>query len=363
MESLTIDGSLGEGGGQILRTSLALSLVTGRAVRIVNIRAGRKKPGLGRQHLTAVNAAARIGQAEVCGAHIGSGELVFAPKRPLPGEYHFDVGTAGSTTLVLQTVLPALLTADGPSVLTLGGGTHNPFAPPFDFLAKTFLPLINRMGPKVEACLDRPGFYPAGGGRITVRIDPAVQLKAFEMLKCGAITYRSAKVLLAKLPRHIAERELQVIESELGWPPEFLSIDEVKNSPGPGNVIMIEIGSPEVTEVFTAFGERGVRAEAVAKRVVGQVRRYLAADVPVGEHLADQLLLPLALAGGGAFTTTAPTLHTKTNVDVIQRFLNVKMTSQAVSDSAWRIAVGCRSAHISCEDGSAHERYGLEEDK
>src|SRR5262245_57066518 len=168
---LTIDGSHGEGGGQILRSSLALSMVTGTPFRIENIRAKRKKPGLMRQHLTAVNAARQVSSAGVDGAAIGSTELVFHPGTVRPGDYQFAVGTAGSTTLVLQTVLPALLCAGGSSRLSFEGGTHNPFAPPFDFLERAFLPLMNRMGPKVAATLERPGFYPAGGGRFTVTIE------------------------------------------------------------------------------------------------------------------------------------------------------------------------------------------------
>ena len=165
---IEIDGSQGEGGGQILRTALALALVTGKPFRITNIRAGRKKPGLLRQHLTAIQAAMAVGGAAAEGATIGSRDLVFHPGAITPGTYRFAVGTAGSTTLVLQTILPALLCAGGESMLTLEGGTHNPFAPPFDFLQTTFLPQVNRLGPKVEAVLERPGFYPAGGGRFRV---------------------------------------------------------------------------------------------------------------------------------------------------------------------------------------------------
>ena len=173
---LTIDGSFGEGGGQILRTALALSLVTGRECRLEKIRAGREKPGLLHQHLAAVNAAAAISRADVEGATLGSRELIFRPNGIAPGEYTFSVGTAGSATLVLQTVFPALLTATGSSGLVLEGGTHNPLAPPFEFVAKSFLPLINRLGPTVRAKLDRHGFYPAGGGKIRVTIEPAATL-------------------------------------------------------------------------------------------------------------------------------------------------------------------------------------------
>ncbi len=337
---LIIDGSQGEGGGQILRTSLALSLVKSQPIRIVDIRVGRKKPGLLRQHLTAVDAAAEIGRAEITGAAIGSQELTFvpAPGKPASGDYHFSVGTAGSATLVLQTVLPALLTADGRSTLALEGGTHNPFAPPYDFLVKSFLPLIRRMGAKVEAKLERPGFYPAGGGLMTVTIEPAATLTGFDLLERGEITRQSSRVLLSRLPRHIAERELKVIERRLNWPAECLSIEEVTTSPGPGNVVLIEIGSAEVTEVFTSFGQRGVKAETVASRAVQQALDYIAANVPVGEHLADQLLLPLALAGGGMFRTTPPTQHTQTNIEVIKLFLDdVIVSTEQIDASAWEV--------------------------
>lgn len=335
---LTIDGSQGEGGGQMLRTSLALSLVKSQPIRIVNIRAGRKKPGLLRQHLTAVNAAAEIGHAEITGAAIGSQELLFVPRRPAPGDYHFSVGTAGSATLVFQTVLPALLTASSRSTLTLEGGTHNPFAPPFDFLVKSFLPLIRRMGADVEARLETPGFYPAGGGCMTVTIEPADTLTGFDLLERGEITHQSARVLLSRLPRHIAERELNVIERKLNWPTERLSIEEVTASPGPGNVVLIEVGSAEVTEVFTSFGQRGVKAETVAVQAVQQAKDYIAANVPVGEHLADQLLLPLALAGRGTFRTMSPTQHTKTNIEVIKRLLDeVTISVEQLDASAWEV--------------------------
>ena len=336
---ITIDGSYGEGGGQILRTSLALSLVTGKPFRIEKIRAGRKNPGLLRQHLTAVNAAAQIGQAEVTGATIGSQQLTFTPGRVAPSNYAFAVGTAGSATLVLQTVLPALLVASGPSTLTLEGGTHNPLAPPFDFLAKAFLPLVNRMGPRVEAKLERPGFYPAGGGKFSVEIDPAPTLARLDLPERGEIRGRRARAVVANLPRKIAERELAVIKQKMSWADEWLSAETVDNSRGPGNVAMMEIESEHVTEVFTGFGERGVTAEAVAEEVVKCARQYLAAGVAVGEHLADQLLVPMALAGGGMLTTVPPTRHTTTNVEIIRQFLDVEVEVKPLTNRTWSVEV------------------------
>lgn len=321
---IAIDGSQGEGGGQVLRSALALSLVTGKPFKITNIRARRKRPGLMRQHLTAVRAATEVGQARVTGALLGSRELTFEPENLRPGESQFAVGTAGSASLVLQTVLPALLCASGPSVLRLEGGTHNPWAPPFDFLAKTFLPLINRIGPTVDATLVRPGFYPAGGGEFRVTITPAVRLAPLELLERGRIKRISATAKVAHLPRTIAERELRVIGRKLGLSDRDLVVEEIADSRGPGNIVTIEVECEHVTEVFTGFGERQVAAENVAKKVAEDARRFLSKDVAVGEYLTDQLLMPLGLAGVGAFRTLGLSRHAQTNMEVIKSFLDIR---------------------------------------
>jgi len=340
---IVIDGSQGEGGGQILRSALALSLVTGQPFRIEKIRAGRKKPGLMRQHLTAVEAAVAIGSAKVEGARIGSLQLAFTPTSVKAGKYHFSVGTAGSCTLVLQTVLPALLTADAPSEIVLEGGTHNPYAPPFDFLVKAFLSLIGRMGPKVSANLQRPGFFPAGGGKFTVSIEPVAGLKRLDLLERGMRLKQTARALVSRLPTQIAERELRAVRDRLGWSKEYCVVEAVDSSPGPGNILCVEIESEQCTEVFTGFGELGVSAEKVARDTVRQVEEYLAASVPVGHYLADQLLLPMALAGGGSFRTLAPSRHMTTNIEVIRLFLpvDVEMRQHALND--WEIRVEKRA--------------------
>jgi RNA 3'-terminal phosphate cyclase (ATP) len=336
---ITIDGSFGEGGGQILRTSLTLSLVTGKPFRIERIRAGRKSPGLLRQHLAAVNAAARVGYAEIEGASLGSRELTFRPQAVAAGHYQFAVGTAGSATLVLQTVLPALMIADAPSRLLLEGGTHNPYAPPFDFLEKTFLPLLNRMGARVTARLERHGFYPAGGGRFIVEITPAQQLRQIKLDDRGAITGRRARALVANLPRHIAERELLVIGIKLSWKGDWLRVETTDTSSGPGNCVMIEIECEQLTEVFTAFGQRGVRAEAVAGEAADRAREYMASDAAADEYLADQLLVPMALAGGGSFTAVSLSRHTTTNIEVIRKFIDIDITSERMDRLGWRVVL------------------------
>ena len=335
---ITIDGSFGEGGGQILRSSLALSLVTGKPFSIERIRAGRKKPGLQRQHLTAVRAAAEVGQAEVQGASLGSTRLTFVPREVRPGQYHFAIGTAGSTTLVVQTVLPALLLAAEPSQLRLEGGTHNMNAPPFDFLQKTFLPLLARLGMHAEARLERYGFYPAGGGRFTVEIRPPGELARLELLQRGPITGRAVQGLVSRLPLHIAQREARTVLDELDWPDQCATVEQVE-AHGPGNVVLIEVQSPEVTEVVVGFGQRGVPAETVARGAAQEAARYLACDVPVGPWLADQLLLPLALARGGVFRTLEPSKHTQTNLETLKHFLEIQTAVEQVGDDVWEIRV------------------------
>ena len=339
MDIITIDGSQGEGGGQILRTSLALSLVTGRPFRLERVRAGRRQPGLLRQHLTAVHAARDIARAKVRGDELGSRELQFEPGRVRGGEYRFAVGTAGSATLVLQTVLVPLALAEGVSELTLEGGTHNPAAPPFEFLARTFLPLFNRMGPEVAVRLERHGFYPAGGGRFAVLIQPRAELAPLSLETRGEPVEVSARALVAGLPENIAARELAVVRERLGLSREAARREVLDRESGPGNAVMIEIGDGSVTEVVTGFGEKGVSAELVASRTCDEAQQYLEAAVPVGVHLADQLLVPLAVAGGGSFRTLAPSSHTRTNAEVIERFLSVKVTFEPEPAGAFRVSV------------------------
>ena len=308
----------------MLRTALSLSLVTGQTFRIENIRAKREKPGLLRQHLTAVLAAAEIGVAKVAGAVLGSKTLEFSPGKIRAGEYRFAVGTAGSATLVLQTALPALLTASGPSRLVVEGGTHNRQAPPFEFLQKSFLPTIERMGPKVNVTLERYGFYPAGGGKITAEIEPCEKLGTLELHERGEIARRRGVAIVANLARQIAQREIDTAGRALGWAAESFEIVETKNSIGPGNIVFIEIASASVTEVFTGFGRLGASAEKVASEAAGAARTYLASRATADEHLTDQLLLPMALAGAGRFTATKLSQHARTNMEVIAEFLPVK---------------------------------------
>jgi RNA 3'-terminal phosphate cyclase (ATP) len=336
---ITIDGSFGEGGGQIIRTSLALSVITGKAFRIYNVRSRRARPGLQPQHLAAVNAAAEIGRAQTDGAMVGSNEFTFRPGEVVPGEYVFSIGTAGSTTLLLQALLPPLMVASTPSRLTLEGGTHNVHAPPFEFLQKTFLPLVNLTGPRVSIELERYGFYPPGGGRVHVTIEPEASRNRINLRERGEILAKRANALVVRLPPAIAERELNVIREMLEWSDEQLQLETSDNAYSPGNILTLEIESEQLTEIFTGIGERGVRAEVVAERAVREAQKYLAMDAPVGEHLADQLLIPLSFAGGGSYLTGPLSLHTTTNIEIIKNFLAVVITVEPACGEMWKIEI------------------------
>lgn len=339
-EILTIDGSHGEGGGQVLRTSLALSLITGTPFRLVNIRAKRAKPGLMRQHLTCVTAAAEVGNAEVVGASVGSSVIEFRPGPVTPRHFSFAIGTAGSTTLVLQTILPALMLAPGKSIVHVEGGTHNTKAPPFEYLERVFVPLLNRMGADVAVRLERYGFFPAGGGRVVMEVEGAPRLSPLELMHRGELKARMATALLSRLPGHVAQRELGVVRDRLGWRPEHTLVRETTESYSPGNALLLEIESEHVTEMCSAIGEIRKSAETVAAEAVSEAKAYLASGAPVGVHLADQLMLPLALAGAGRYLTQPLTLHSRTNIETITRFLDVKFTVEDAADGNAVVRVG-----------------------
>lgn len=316
-----IDGSRGEGGGQILRTSLSLAIATGRKLRMRKIRAGRKRPGLQRQHLACVEAAAKLCCAETTPLEVGASELVFTPGTAWAPAFSVDIGTAGSTTLVVQTVLVPALAAPHPVRVTITGGTHNPLCPPFDFLERVFLPPLRAMGADVTVTLEKHGFLPNGGGRVVVETRPS-KLRPIELVQAGKIVARRAIAMCASLPRHIGERELAVAQERLANPTCQL-LEFPKD--GPHNLFMVEVELESgARELVSSHGRKGYPAEDVADDALDDLEDYLEAGVPVGEHLADQLLLPMAIAGGGKFRTLAPlSLHATTNIATIREFLDV----------------------------------------
>ncbi len=336
---ITIDGSEGEGGGQVLRYAAALSLLTGEPFTIGNIRGGRAKPGLMRQHVTALEAACVIGGAECNGLHVGSTEIGFRPGSVTPGEYRFAIGTAGSTGLVLQTVMVPLMLADGPSKLVIEGGTHAMAAPPFEFTAKTLLPLIAKMGPRVTATLDRHGFYPRGGGRIVVEIEPA-PLRPIECIERGAFERGKVDALVSGIPFDIADRELKAARKVLGeWPEESFAVEQLPAEIGPGNALLIEAAFEHVTEVMSGFGKMGLPAERLAKTAAKRMAGYIASGAFAGPYLQDQLLLPLAMAQGGAFTTVRIGRHSRTAAELIGRFTGREIGFSDTPDGAHLIEI------------------------
>lgn len=335
---IIIDGSQGEGGGQIFRTSLTLAMCLGQSVRIENIRGKRKRPGLLRQHLTCLRAAKEICSASVTGDEIGSPVVTFKPQEVKSGQYRFAIGSAGSTSLVFQAVLMPLLLAKGETELCLEGGTHNGMAPSFDFIQHCFIPVLNKMGFRVEASLEQYGFYPAGGGLWRVRIYPAKHIQPLVLDKVGKVLNKQAFATSARIPSHVTERELQQITKQCDLPEDHLH-QQLVSSQGPGNIVSLRVTTSEITEVFESIGERDVSAERVANRAIKEMNRYLKAAVPVSEYLADQLILPMALCGGGQFRTLKPSQHLLTNIDLVRAMTGVKITVAENGKDDWTVAV------------------------
>src|SRR5262245_18734741 len=319
---LDIDGSFGKGGGQVVRSALALSLLTGKPFRMRNVRARRKpKSGLQPQHLMSVRAAARIGNAKVTGDSVGSSQFTFAPEVVRPGRYEFRIGTAGATALVLHSVYLPLALADGPSEVVVEGGTHNEKAPCFHFLQTTWRAYLERMGLRVGLEMTRPGFYPRGGGRIVAHIQPVTRRNPVRLTE--KVTFGAAAVLSATagLPDHVAKRQARraaVRLRDAGIDPE-VAFEQWPG--GPGSVLAITVGGPVPTLLF-GLGARGKPAETVADEAVDEAIAHVRTGLPVDPHSADQILLPLAVADGDTeLHVSAVTRHLTTNAAVVRLFL------------------------------------------
>ncbi|MGZ8159952.1 MAG: RNA 3'-terminal phosphate cyclase [Methylobacter sp.] len=336
---IEIDGAQGEGGGQVLRTALSLAACRGVPVHLRNIRQGRKNPGLMRQHLACVKAIAEVCNAEVTGASIGSKAIMFVPGKIEAGDYRFAIGSAGSTTLVFQTVLPALLLAGQVSRLTLAGGTHNPLAPSFDFIQYAFLPVLRQIGCEFDAKLERYGFYPVGAGEWSITVKPPETFNKLTLVSRGQLLKAEAQCISSGIPGHVIVREKQQLLRRLKWTNDAISISQVE-SLGPGNSVIIKVTYPNITEVVESLGARGISAERVADQAVDQLRHYQSCAAPVGHYLADQLLVPLCVAAGGSFVTGPLSEHCKTNIGVIRQLLDIDIRIEEIeSQRQWRISV------------------------
>jgi RNA 3'-terminal phosphate cyclase (ATP) len=335
---LVLDGSAGEGGGQILRTSLALSMATGTPFVLEKIRAGRKKPGLMRQHLTCVKAAAHVSGADVEGATLGSSRVVFRPGPIVPGDHAIDIGSAGSTSLVLQTIALPLALAASPSRITVRGGTHVSWAPPFPFLEQAWLPLVRRAGAQLALELVGSGFYPAGGGEVVMTVSPSSSFAPLHLGDTSVLRRLELRAIVAGLSEAVARRELSAAAALLADTPLDLTSETVR-SLGPGNAVWLvardEAGG--VCNVFSAIGEQGVGAEDVGGDVAKQFLAWRRTGASVEPHLADQLMLPIALAGAGSFTCNELTLHARTNIEVIRAFTGHRLRAWDLGDSRVRV--------------------------
>ena len=339
METVLIDGSTGEGGGQILRTSLALSCITGKSLHIENIRAARRNPGLAKQHLSCVQAACQICNGQCQGAALGSRVLDFQPGLVQGGDFYFDIGSAGSASLVIQTVLPALFLADKSSTVTVTGGTHNPLAPPFDFLCETFLPVIAMAGFRGNCKLIKHGFFPAGGGKITFDIQPWQKNthQTIDLCELGKERQIYARIYTAQLAEHIAQRQRKLLRQSKLEIQNFEHI-EVTDSDGPGNCVMIRVCNGGRTTVSTAFGMRGKPSQKVVGEVVNLAEDFLAGGAAVDRFLADQLLIYMVMSKTGCYTTNELSSHLLTNMEIIKKFLDVNF---CVEHSAQVYRVAC----------------------
>ncbi len=332
-EKLTdIDGSYGEGGGQILRTALALSAILKKPFSIHHIRSKRKNPGLQAQHLEAVEALAQITEAQTEGVKFGSQKITFFPQKILPGNYQFEVKTAGSTLLLFQAIFFPLSMAQRPSSVILVGGTHVPWSPPFQYLAEVLLPTLEPMGISVNAAIEKWGFYPRGGGKIQMTIHPVHELKPIHLTDRGSLKRIRGLSTLSNLPRHVAVRQkdqaMKRIQKELNMDAEInILYDALSN--GPGSFLFLLAEYEKTIAGFSSLGQKGKPAEKVADEAVDDLKVYLSSEGCIDPHLADQLVPFMALTkGNSSFTTTRMTNHLLTNLWIINHFLEVKVEKQ-----------------------------------
>ena len=328
---IEIDGSYGEGGGQILRTALALSAIQRKPFTIDHIRSNRKNPGLQAQQLEAVEASARITKARTEGVKFGSQRITFVAQEILPGNYQFEVKTAGSVTLLLQAIFLPLCLSAGISTVTLIGGTHVPWSPSFHYLSEVLLPTLQRMGVSSQAVIERWGFYPKGGGKIQLKTDPVHELKPISLAERGLLKKVRGISAISNLPNHVAERQreqaLKRIQSELKIEAEITTLYDIPSN-GSGSFVFLLAEYEMTLAAFSSLGARGKPAEKVADEAVGSMKDFIESDGCIDPHLADQLVPFLAVAKGNSFfTATKMTEHLLTNLWVIGHFLESKVRS------------------------------------
>lgn len=339
---IQVDGSSGEGGGQIIRTSLSLSVITGRAIAISNIRARRTKPGLQPQHLTAVRAAAALCDAKLSGDSVGSAFLSFEPQAATKaGEYRFDIGTAGATPLVVQTVLMPLALATGASQVTVTGGTHVPHAPPAEYLEMVYLPALRRAGLDVSMSYSTAGFYPRGGGQIDIAIRPSAAPTPLDLSDRGKLESLRACIVTSNLPDHVAERGEATVDRAIKAVGRKVVIERRQMpSPGTGAAVVVAAQCQNGLAAFSSIGELRRPMEKVAEAPCREFMRWWKSDAACDEHLADQLVLPMAFATGPSrWTTPTVTEHLRTVLEVVQQFLPLQVAIEEGADGLGTVSL------------------------
>jgi RNA 3'-terminal phosphate cyclase (ATP) len=343
---IEIDGSAGEGGGQILRSSLALAILTGRPFKLVNVRANRQRPGLQPQHLMSVRAAGAVCQARYKGASVGSSVLHFEPGEVKAGDYRFDIGTAGATGLVLHTVyLPLALRGSAPSTVTVTGGTHNAHAPCYHFNETTWAAHLRRLGIEVELEMVRPGFYPRGGGEVRAVVHPCPRVKGLTLTTCPALTTAGGFSAVASLPESVARRQARRLATRLKAEAveSHIPLEEWEGSRGPGSVATVVFRQAPVPTLFFGLGERGKPAEAVADEAADEAIAFRDGKAPVDPHSADQLLLPLAFSPDASeYRTSQVTRHLTTNIETVRRFVDRNITLDAGEGEPGTVRIAAR---------------------
>ncbi len=353
---IVIDGSHGEGGGQVLRTSLSLSALLGKPVRIENIRLKRPNPGLQAQHLTGVQALAQVCRADLEDAELGSPTLSFIPRSsPRSGEYYWDVaearkgGSAGATSLVFQAMLMPLLLAEGSSRLSLRGGTHVAWSPPFHYLKMVYLPTLSRMGFQAHVEIEQWGWYPIGGGAMTAQVTgmghQVSDVSGLDLTERGELKRLYGISALSNLPKHIAERQKRQAEKVLrreGFDPQIEIVDAPARGQGTALLLLAEFEN--VRAGFTALGRKGKPAEEVAEEACAKFLRHYESGAALDQHLADQLILPMALAErGSSFTTCRITQHLLTNIWVVERFLEIRFLVEGQEGRRGKVTITGRA--------------------
>ncbi|MEM1983298.1 MAG: RNA 3'-terminal phosphate cyclase [Sulfolobales archaeon] len=358
MNYVIVDGSVGEGGGQILRTSVALSSILMKPIKVVNIRAKRRNPGLQNQHITAVKAAAEITNATVEGLYLKSTEITFTPKKLKPGRYSFDIGTAGSTTLVLQTLLPILLFMPGETEVEIIGGTDVPWSPPIDYLKNIMLHYIRLLGAEVEVKLLRRGHYPSGGGIVVAKVvNPPAKLRPIKMLERGELVRINGISHCVKLPKHVAERQAKTAEDILRSTYPKIPIDieveyyDPSNDPhlGPGSGIVLWAESDNGAVIGAdSLGARGKKAEEVGAEAAKKLISELSTKAALDSHMSDNIMPYLSLIDGESEVSgSSLTTHTYTVIEVIKKLTDAKIELRGSLNQPFKISViGAQPKHM-----------------